>query len=327
MDRWLDTARYDRLERAPLLLAFAAFLGACEPETTSSLGPMSDRATQQDHPQCLALAIPLNSTNVAKDGIPALSDPTFVGPDAPGAAYVNGKTRVVGIVVAGEPLAIPLNLLWWHDIVNLRRGSQDVAITYCPLTGSSISFDRAGIGGQELRVSGLLQDNNPVMFDKSDDESLWGQMSALGICGSARGRALPSVQSIETSFAEWRSMHPDTKVASSETGYDRNYSVNPYVDYWRTDAPPLFQTELPDGRLPPKQLVPAIPGGEVGGLAIPFNERAPWPERRSTSRSTTPTWWHSGTGRAERPRPISPTPIGPRTSMPREARSPSTRSC
>ncbi len=56
-------------------------------------------------------------------------------------------------------------------------------------------------------------------------------MSALGICGSARGRALPSVQSIETSFAEWRSMHPDTKVASSETGYDRNYSVNPYVDY------------------------------------------------------------------------------------------------
>ena len=86
--------------------------------------------------------------------------------------------------------------------MNLRRGSQDVAITYCPLTGSSISFDRAGIGGQELRVSGLLQDNNPVMFDKSDDESLWGQMSALGICGSARGRALPSVQSIETSFAE-----------------------------------------------------------------------------------------------------------------------------
>ncbi len=86
------------------------------------------------------------------------------------------------------------------------------------------------------------------MFDKSDVESLGGQMSALGICGSARGRALPSVQSIETSFAEWRSMHPDTKVASSETGYDRNYSVNPYVDYWRTDAPPLFQTELPDGR-------------------------------------------------------------------------------
>ena len=149
-----------------------------------------------------------------------------------------------------------------------------MAIPYCPLTGSSISFDRAGIGGQELRVSGLLQDNNLVMFDKSDDASLWGQMSALGICGSARGRALPSVQSIETSFAEWRSMHPDTKVASSETGYDRNYSVNPYVDYRRTDPPPLFQTELPDGRLPPKQLVLAIPGGEVGGLAIPFNERA-----------------------------------------------------
>ncbi|HIF20667.1 MAG TPA: DUF3179 domain-containing protein, partial [Gemmatimonadetes bacterium] len=59
---------------------------------------------------------------------------TFVAPDAPGAAYVNGETRVVGIVVAGEPLAIPMSRLWWHEIVNLRRGSQDVAITYCPLT-------------------------------------------------------------------------------------------------------------------------------------------------------------------------------------------------
>lgn len=257
-------------------LLLATLVAACQQEAGSPLGPTGGRTGQQDNPQCTGLALPLNATNVAKDGIPALSDPTFVAPDAPGAAYVNGETRVVGIVIAGEALAIPLNILWWHEIVNLRRGSQDVAVTYCPLTGSSISFDRSVIGGQELRVSGLLSGNNLVMFDRSSNESLWGQMAALALCGPARGQALPSVQSIETSFAEWQSMHPNTRVVSSETGHDRNYGINPYEDYWMLDAPPAFGSErLPDPRLLPKELVLAIPSGESAGLAIPFKHRDP----------------------------------------------------
>ena len=99
-------------------------------------------------------------------------------------------------------------------------------------------------------------------------------MASVAICGPARGRVLPTVQSLETSFAEWQSMHPDTKVASSETGHDRNYTINPYEDYWRPEAPPLYGAMLTDRRLPPKELVLAIPAGQSGGIVIPFGGRA-----------------------------------------------------
>lgn len=44
--------------------------------------------------------------------------------------------------------------------MNLRIGERDLAVTHCPLTGSSLVFDRAAIGGAELGVSGLLFKNN-----------------------------------------------------------------------------------------------------------------------------------------------------------------------
>ena len=274
MHRWPSAERGGRAAQVLASILLATLVAACQQDLASPLGSV-ERTPQLDNPQCVGLALPLNATNVAKDGIPALSEPMFVAPDAPGAAYVDGETRVVGIVVGGEALAIPLNILWWHEIVNLRRGSQDVAVTYCPLTGTSLSFDRSVVNGLELRVSGLLHDNNLVMFDRSSSESLWGQMASVALCGPARGQLLPTVQSLETNFAEWRSMHPDTRVTSSETGYDRNYTVNPYEDYWRPEAPPLYGANPPDRRLPPKELVLAIPAGQSGGVVIPFSGRAP----------------------------------------------------
>ena len=127
---------------------------------------------------------------VETDGIPALTDPEFVSIDE--ATYLDPEDRVVGIRFDGQWLAIPHNILWYHEIVNLNAGSERVAVTYCPLAGSSIVFDRAGVGGAEFGVTGYLYQTNLIMYDRNDDSSMWAQMDRRGSCGTRVGQALPN---------------------------------------------------------------------------------------------------------------------------------------
>lgn len=57
---------------------------------------------------------------------------------------------------AGEWLVIPHNVMWRHEIVNLP----EVAVTYCPLTGSTLAFARGGVDGAEFGLSGPLYKAN-----------------------------------------------------------------------------------------------------------------------------------------------------------------------
>ena len=36
-------------------------------------------------------------------------------------------------MLEGEPLAIPLNVLRFHEIANLTRATKSIAVTFCPL--------------------------------------------------------------------------------------------------------------------------------------------------------------------------------------------------
>ena len=78
--------------------------------------------------------------------------------------------RVIGIEVGGQYLAIPHNILWWHEIVNFDDLGVLLSVTYCPLTGSSMVFDRSAVvDGDSFGVSGLLFNNNLIMFNRRAD--------------------------------------------------------------------------------------------------------------------------------------------------------------
>jgi len=204
-----------------------------------------------------------------KDGIPALTDPTFVLPGEVGTSYLDDSDRVAGIVMDGQPLALPLNIFWWHEIVNLNRAGQAIAITHCPLTGSTMAFDREAAGGAEFGVSGLLFRNNLVMYDRNDDESLWPQMSRGARCGAANGTSLEMVPMVEMSWEGWRTLHPDTRVVSAGTGHSRDYESYPYGDYDDLgNSTLLFPGDI-DERRPPKERGLGIPVGS-GGTVFPF---------------------------------------------------------
>ena len=149
----------------------------------------------------------------AEDGIPSaqLRDSDLVEPGSVWLDFLLPMDRVIGLEVDGEYLAVPLNILWWHEILNLN--DHGPVITYCPLTGSSMVFDRAAAGGAEFGTSGLLFKNNLLMYDRAsgdEESSLWPQMLPGGFCGPSEGRGLKMVAAIEIEWEDWLGLHPDS---------------------------------------------------------------------------------------------------------------------
>ncbi len=241
-----------------ILLAFVVSGCTADSDTLPTTGP-----TEPTSPQNCTIPQSLIFTAApAKDWIPALTNPEFVPPGDAALSYLRDFDRVIGIVLDGQAYAIPLNIMWWHEIVNLDVGGHSLAITHCPLTGSSLVFDRAPLDGVEFGVSGLLYFNNLIMYDRSTGESLWPQMARGARCGVQSGTALRSVASIEMRWDRWRQLYPATVVVSERTGFQRGYDQYPYGDY---AEPPNEATLFPrgqnDDRLLPKELVLGVPDG------------------------------------------------------------------
>jgi hypothetical protein len=116
------------------------------------------------------------------------------------------------------------------------------------------------IGGRALDfgVSGLLFDNNLVLFDRAT-ESLWSQMRVQAVCGSLSGTAPPLMPVVQSTWAAWKALHPETSVLSFDTGFRRNYNQYPYGTYDQLgDNSLLFPHSSIDARRPLKELVLGI---------------------------------------------------------------------
>lgn len=254
--------------------ALALVLGACGEEDVLTPERLD---TEEDVPGPLSgpcLVDPdLLVASTGPDAIPALTLPTMVSPSDPGAAYLDDDARVLGIVVDGEARAYPHNVLWWHEIVNDRLGDQWVSVTFCPLTGSGLAFDpHVGDTRLELGVSGLLFANNLVLFDRTSGDVYGPQLSVEGKCGGFQGRSLTLVGTQEMAWGRWVALHPDTKVVSDDTGFDRSYDVYPYGSYDQLDNDDLLVPMTVDQARPMKERVLAVRGDEGGGHGYPFGE-------------------------------------------------------
>lgn len=273
-DRPPSTAPAPRAARGPALLALlagAALLTAC-----SSDGPTGPG---EDASAGLTCSIPQNQIfdgGVGRNGIPALSNPELVGVGGEGTDYLDERvaadpdTRVIGLRTAEGPVAVPLRILWWHEIANFEFGDRKIAATLCPLTGSTLVFDREAVDGREFLVSGLLYLNNLMMAPGDGGSTLFPQMSRGARCGPDRGTELQQVPHVEISWDAWKELHPDTRVVSSRTGVPRNYTRYPYGSYNNlSNSTTLFPVPRIDGRRQPKERILGIPNDD-GGLAVPF---------------------------------------------------------
>ena len=105
-----------------------------------------------------------------KDGIPALENPEMVTPEA--ATFLGDEELVTGVLINGEARAYPLLIMEHHEIANVEIGGRAVSVTFCPLTYSSIGWDRTLNGTTTtFGVSGLLYKNNLVPYDRLTDSN------------------------------------------------------------------------------------------------------------------------------------------------------------
>jgi hypothetical protein len=171
----------------------------------------------------------IRSGGPGKDGIPALMNPVFV--DAGNATFLSDRDRVLGISHNGVKRAYPIRILNYHEIVNDVLDGEAVVISYCPLCGSGMAFSSTL---HNIRfvfgVSGLLYNSDVLMYDRQT-MSLWSQLKSQAISGPMKGERLEALPVSHTSWQDWKARYPDTEVLSTETGYRRNYRVDPYPNY------------------------------------------------------------------------------------------------
>lgn len=194
------------------------------------------------------------SGGVPKDGIPSIDDPEFTGTSA-GDDQLDPGSPVFGVTLGGEARAYPQRILDQHEIVNDGFSERGVAVTYCPLTGTALAFER---GAVEFGVSGMLVNSNLIMYDRETD-SWWPQVLGTSVLGERKGLSLREIRAVWTTWERWKRVHPDTGVLTEETGHAKDYSRDPYGSYnprsgYYKSGDPWFAPMHTDDRHPPKEV-------------------------------------------------------------------------
>ena len=187
-----------------------------------------------------------------KDGIPSIDNPVFA--EVSDSDFVSDSDTVIGLHINGEAKAYPLFILVWHEIVNDRIGGIPVSVTYCPLCYTNQVFERI-IDGQEVEfgTSGKLYNSNLLMYDRLT-ESYWSQALGLAVTGELSGYTLDLVPFDVIAWGDWKILHPDTTVLTTDTGAIRPYDTDPYGNYY-TEPRIMFPVSHRDDRLGLKEII------------------------------------------------------------------------
>ncbi len=214
------------------------------------------------------------------DAISPIDAPEYEPADA--ATWVGDDDVVIGFVDDdGNAWAYAIRVLNFHEIVNDQLAGVPVLVSYCPLCGSGVVFDRR-LDGETLSFSNTsaLHENDMVMIDR-ETGSYWHQVPGRGLGGPFAGRSLDVLPSRTATWADWRAEHPDSQVMSRPP--NRTYGRDPFVGYvdrveqGRTPFP-VSEGVLNDGRLSP---------GTTVVVATVGDETRAWPvtpERTVTDR-------------------------------------------
>jgi len=195
----------------------------------------------------------------ARDCIPSIDQPAFISAES--VDYLQDDDLLLVLTYNNITRAYPTRILDRHEIVNDMFGSTPVAVTYCPLCGSGLAFDRRN-GGQvlEFGVSSLLHNSDLIMYDRQT-ESLWQQITGASFAGKSRGSQLKSLPLAMVEWKSWSQQNPGTEVLTVANIKSDMYMKDAYGDYATSDR--LYMpVSATDARLHPKRVIYAMEIGE-----------------------------------------------------------------
>ncbi len=240
------------MKKIVLLLLLLPYLFASE--SCSDNSPEEIVPTPSPNPTNQDWTIPVNEVfdgGPGKDGIPSIDRPDFVL--AGEVDFLNDDDLVLAIKFGDVVKAYPHRILDRHEIVNDFIGNHALAVTYCPLTGTGIAWNREIPGGETtFGVSGLLYNSNLMPYDRSTN-SIWSQQRLDCVNGNLVGTNAETYSLVETSFETFRETYPDALVLSTNTGFGNIYTRYPYGDYKENHERLLFPITTRDDRLPLKE--------------------------------------------------------------------------
>jgi hypothetical protein len=205
------------------------------------------------------------------DGIPSIDNPKFVSVKEAD-EWIEDNELVLALDYKGMKRVYPLQILVWHEIVNDNINGDPILITYCPLCGSGIAFERKiNLNGErkevEFGTSGKLYNSNLVMYDR-ETQTYWTQIDGNAIVGELTGQELVEISIDTVVWRDWKEIYSDSEVLSQDTGHSRNYGKDPYGSYYE-NSNLFFPVENEDTTVHPKTVVFGI---EVDGVYIAYTE-------------------------------------------------------
>ena len=208
-----------------------------------------------------------------RDAIPPIDNPVFE-PVAAASEWLEDRVPGAMVLSGGEARFYPLGILHRHEIVNDEIGGVPVAVTYCPLCNTALTFDRR-VNGEVLRfgVSGLLRNSDLVMWD-DHTVSLWQQVTGEAIVGSATGTVLDLLPTAIVAFGEFAASYPEGVSLARASGPSNSYGFNPYEGYSTQPVPyPFFTGDIDPRYGALERVVGVTEGGAATAYPVPGDIR------------------------------------------------------
>jgi len=182
---------------------------------------------------------------------------------------------VLGITENGESRAYPTRFVSWHHIVNDRIGKPGnfsfVTITYCIVCNSGILFETPVVNNRPLSFDFYgLYNGVMALFDTSTN-SVWLQITGSAVKGPLTGRSMKTAPLLDTTWGEWKRLHPDTLVMAPDAHVKEDYEPRGSIMVRGYDSFPAayFKPTIThkDSRLPMFEPVLAVSLPESGAAA------------------------------------------------------------
>jgi hypothetical protein len=199
----------------------------------------------------------------------AIDDPKMVA--AKEADFLDDSDYVLGVSEGGASKAYPTRYVWFHHIVNDTIGKPGheipIAVTYCSVCNTGIRYNTQS-RSKTLKLDFFGLYNGVVCLCERESEGVFLQVDGRIVNGPLLGTRLKFGSLLDTTWGNWKRLHPETVVMSPDTPFQKFYSPKgkPEMRGHLAFPRPYFQPTVThtDRRLPPFEKVLAVTLTEEG---------------------------------------------------------------
>lgn len=174
----------------------------------------SDPAIEQPELQVtepeISWSIPQKDVLGPYSPFPLVTNGSFVGVDE--VSYSENHLTALVSLGPNELRAYPNAFIGLYEVINNEFGDKKFAVTHCPLTGSTICWDRVlGDNLLTIKASGYLFHDN-IMPTDIETGTIWSQMLMRGVSGKFDGEFHNTYNVVETDWETVKIHFPEAKV-------------------------------------------------------------------------------------------------------------------